>query len=248
MVILILGLSVIKSVDFDIRENIKSIERSIKEAKLKNVVFLCFGETVLNGFNGLTWNFKEDIINNAISQDSTYMIELMTLARENKIAIGVGYYESYQNNIYDSYIVFDECGKKLTNYRRVSDTWKIPAVYGENYSDGKLFSSFKYMGKTFSIIICGDLWFDNYLEKIKNISCDYLIWPLYIDYSISDWESASKREYSDRVSIVGKDTFMINSWNKVQNQANGGAYYIKQDGKIEKEFPMLKEGVLKIEL
>jgi predicted amidohydrolase len=243
-----LGLGVIKSVEFDIRNNMKNIQEAVRSAKENNIEFICFGETVLNGFDGLTWDIEEDLLKNAISQDSSVMNELRALAKENQIAIGLGYYEKYNNCIYDSYIILDECGEKIINYRRVSETWKEPKAYGGNYREGENFLSFTYKDKTFALTICGDLWFDNYLKEIKKIKCDYLLWPLYIDYSLNEWESTAKQEYIDKVIRAEKNTFIINSWNEIVSQANGGAFYIKLDGKIEKKFPMLEEGILKIEL
>ncbi|HBY20287.1 MAG: hypothetical protein A2Y24_04915 [Clostridiales bacterium GWE2_32_10] len=243
-----IGLGVIKIVDFDVEGNIQRIEMAIKKVKEQGIDFLCFGEAVLNGFDGITWDLKKDLKNNAISQHSEVINKIKILAIENKIAIGVGYYEKDGENIYDSYIIFGENGEKLINYRRVSKMWKPERVYGTNYQEGTKFETFEYKGKIFSIVICGDLWHEEHQQTIRNMEFDYLLWPLYISYSVEEWKENANKQYSEKVKLGNKNTFVINSWDDRIGMANGGAFYIKADGTIMKELPMLNEGILKLEL
>lgn len=243
-----IGLGVIKSYEFNIEKNMRGIEKLVKEAKAKNIDFLCFGETVLNGFNGLSWNAKEDLEKNAIHKDSKIMKKLKDIAKDNKIELGIGYFEESCRKIYDSYIILNENGEEIANYRRISKGWKIQEADNKYYVEGDEFISFEYSKKKFGVIICGDLWHDENLNAIQSIKCDYLLWPLYIDYSVEEWEKKAKKEYAERIAKVSKKTFIINSWNEIEIEANGGAYYINSSGEIIDQLPMLNEEILQIEI
>ncbi|OGO81763.1 MAG: hypothetical protein A2Y18_00110 [Clostridiales bacterium GWD2_32_19] len=243
-----IGLGVVKVTDFDVETNIHNIENAIKEAKEKDIDLLCFGEAILNGFDGITWNLDEDLKKNAISQDSLVMSHMRNLAIKNKIAFGIGYYEKYANDIYDSYIVFDENGETLINYRRVSITWKPSRVYGTDYKEGLKIEAFKYKEKTFAVVICGDLWYKENQKTVNQLQIDYLLWPLYISYTVEDWKINATEQYTEKVKLGGKNTLIINSWDTKINMANGGAFYINADGKLLQELPMLNIGVLSIKI
>jgi len=241
-----IGLGVSQFLDFKPSKNLETIATYTNKAKNKGIDMLLFGETVLNGFKGLSWDIKKDIKDNAIAQDSKYIKKIKELAIRNGVSLGVGYYEQYKGKVYDSYIIISKQGEKILNYRRVSKSWK-PSLDLNGYSQGGKFGNFKYLEKKFGLIICGDLWWkDKYLEEIKNLECDYLLWPLYIDYSRKDWRDYARQEYQERISKVNKDTLVINSIHNKKEGANGGAWFISNTGELKQKLAMGSEGILMI--
>ena len=85
---------------------------------------LVFGESFLQGFNGLTWDYEKDK-DIAISIDNHKIRSLRSLSSEKNIAISFGFFERFENNIYSSNLIIDKNGKVLDIYRRVSKTWTI---------------------------------------------------------------------------------------------------------------------------
>ena len=72
-----------------IEYNIKKIEKAIISANGK-ADLLCFGETFLQGFDSLSWNYETDK-DVAIAKDSLIMEKLKKLSEKYKIDLGIGY-------------------------------------------------------------------------------------------------------------------------------------------------------------
>lgn len=148
--------------------------------------------------------------------------------------------------IYTTNLFIDKNGEILDCYRRVSKTWKSNLAC-ERYKSGDDFQPFEFMGKTMLIAICGDLWFDEYIKRINEFKLDYILWPLYIDYSKQEWESEALKEYNQQVSQLNAPVIMVNSYMKYFPGAIGGAYLF-DDGKIKESLPLGEIGSLLIHL
>lgn len=88
---MIIGLVSYEFKNGKIEFNIEQIEKAIISANEK-ADLLCFGETFLQGFDSLSWNYEidKDI---AITQDSVVMEKLKNLSEKHKIDLGIGYIE-----------------------------------------------------------------------------------------------------------------------------------------------------------
>lgn len=241
-----LGLAVAEFLKFDIEKNLITIEQNLKYAERIHIDILFFGEAVLNGYNGLTWNIEKDIEKYSIDQGSEYIQELQNLAFKRKTGIGLGYYERSGERIYDSYLIISRKGEILINYRRISSGWKPKGKISDMYSNGTEPGIFSYQGKEFGVLISGDLWANEYLKNIRFSTVDVLLWPLYINYSLEDWKERKKNAYKKRAKQSGKDTLIINSLKK--DDAIGGAYFISRDNDLSEELPPGMEGILKISI
>lgn len=74
-----------------------------------------------------------------------------------------------------------------------------------------------------------------------------MLWPLYVDYSIKEWEDGALDEYAARVKCIESSVCFINSYVNEQNGANGGCYVFFY-GKVVYALPMGKTGILKFEV
>jgi N-carbamoylputrescine amidase len=239
-----LGLAVIQIENFNISKNIVEIEKILKKAQKMKVDLLCFGEAVLNGFDGLSWDKNTDLNYNAISLESSIFNRLIKLSKIHKVDLGIGYFEAWKTKIYDSYAIVGSNGI-LSNYRRVSYCWKDVNADLETYLEGKTFTTFNYMGKNFGILICDDMWFDENIGTMNRLNCDYVLWPTAISYSKKNWNLKTKYEYANQVKKISLDTFFINSINQ---NFFGGAIHFNKCGEIISELDMEKTGILKIDL
>ncbi len=218
--------------------NIGQIERAMKEAEGK-VDLLCFGEAVLQGFDSLSWNYKEDK-DMAAGMDSEIMSRLKTLTVQYGMGIAVGYIERADETLYSSYAVID-AGEIVHNYRRISRGWKEVDRTDEHYCEGKDTSGFSFRGKKIMVGLCGDLW--DYPERFKTENL--LLWPVYVNFDIAEWEQET-HEYAEQAACIADNVLMINP---IDNDPvnHGGAFYFRK-GQLVERSPFDTEGVLCIEL
>jgi len=237
-----IGLASCEYITGNIIHNISVINDCSKKHKID---MLLFGESFLHGFDGLTWDSENDF-KIALEKDSSEINFIKKIATQNHIILGVGYFEKFDGKIYDSYILIDQFGKEIINYRRVSEGWKINKADKKIYAEGNEFPIFKINDQNFSIGLCGDFWHDDNIKKMKSITKDFVIWPLYINYSKETWEN-EKYEYSKKANLIGENVLLINSINKLPYECFGGAIYFK-NGIITKELKMGVNDVLIIEI
>ena len=55
-----------------------------------------------------------------------------------------------------------------------------------------MFTKFEYLGNTFSIGLCGDLWDEKNVMQIKKLRADVVLWPVYTDFSAKEWNKEMK--------------------------------------------------------
>lgn len=218
--------------------NISQIERAMKEVEGK-VDLLCFGEAVLQGFDSLSWNYKEDK-EMAVSMDSETMSRLKKLTVKYGMGIAVGYIEKADETLYSSYVVID-AGEIVHNYRRISRGWKEYDRTDDHYCEGSDIAEFSFHGKKIMTGLCGDLW--DYPEKYK--TDNLLLWPVYVNFELDEWEQEIL-EYTEQASCIADDTLMINP---IDNEPvnHGGAFYFHK-GKLVERSPFDQERVLIIDI
>lgn len=227
----------------DINFNTNQIISSIQELK-GQVDLICFGEAFLQGFDSLSWKYEidKDI---AISLDSMIIENIKKVAYENQVAVAFGYIEKCDNRLYCSYLFIDRNGKIINNYRRVSKGWKEYFKTDQHYCEGESFSSYEYLNKRFVTALCGDLWDNDNIKKIDKIEKDIVIWPLYVNYSLSQWKK-EKEDYLLQASTLKVPVLFINS--KCIKENSYGGCYLFNNNKIDKALELGNEGVLIVEV
>ena len=146
----------------EIAFNLAQIERAMKAARGK-VDMLCFGETFLQGFDALNWEYDSDK-NIAISTDSDIMRRLCGMTATYRADLLFGYIEKSGDGLYSSCAVIEN-GVLTCNYRRISRGWKEYTRTDEHYKEGTDANGFLYRGEPVKIALCGDLW--EYPERFK---------------------------------------------------------------------------------
>lgn len=202
---------------------------------------LCFGESFLQGFEGLTWDYDEDI-KRALSKNDCSIIRIRKLAKEYNCAISFGFIEKEDNIIYSSNMVIDKNGEVIDLFRRVSEGWKEP-IATCMYREGDSFHTFTFMNKKIGVAICGDVWYDCNLEKLQDMNMDVLLWPLYVEYDVDEWNESIQTEYVERVQSLQYPVLMINSYVEDVHRAYGGCYAFYKNKTIN-SLPMGNIGVL----
>lgn len=242
-----IALAAVGFITNDIEYNLGKIKNIVKKY-YKEVDLLVFGESFIQGFDCLTWEYLKDI-EIALDRESYYLKSIKSLAKEYQVAISFGYIEKDKEKIYSSQLTTNKNGEILDNFRRVSIGWKEP-IADFHYCEGENFRKFNYLNKSISVALCGDLWYEENCVQMKRLNSDIVLWPVYTDFNFQEWNDIIKYEYAEQATKCGNKLLYVNSHcleRDSESIARGGAALFS-NGKIEKEIPAGEEGVLIVEV
>ncbi|OLS03235.1 carbon-nitrogen hydrolase family protein [Tissierella creatinophila] len=228
--------------DNDVDHQLSVIESYLK--KNKDCELLCFGESFLQGFDALTWDYEIDK-NIGLDLNSSVIGIVKDLAKKYRCALSFGFVEKYKEDLYCTNLVIDKDGNIVDVFRRVSEGWKVTKTTSQ-YKEGDGFHSFVLDGIKFSTAICGDLWYDENVDEMNRVNKDIILWPMYIDFSKKRWEISEEEQYIERSFKLGVPALMYNSYKEDPKGANGGCYVFK-DGELVDSLEMGIEGVLEVD-
>ena len=234
-----------------INENIQHNKNVIIETMVKcsgKADMVIFGEAFLQGFYGATFEEEHDE-NLAVSQKDSIIKELCFEAKEYGIGVSFGFIEKADDCFYSSQITIGSMGEIIDIYRRVSPGWK-ETFANERYREGKGFHLFSYMDKEIAVGLCGDFWFDENADEVKQLNPDVVFWPVYTDYNYKDWNTSIKYEYAEQAGKIRGKVLYVNSvcTDKEADEIARGGAVLFIDGKIDKEIPSGKEDILLVEV
>ena len=241
-----IALAAVGFITNDTAYNLEKIKTSI-EKYASEVDLILFGESFLQGFECLSWDYAKDV-NIAVHQDSELINDIRAMCEINRVSVSFRYIEKDEDNLYSSQLTIGKNGEIVDNFRRVSIGWKEP-VADFHYVEGKGFGQFTYLDKTVSVALCGDLWYEDNCIQMKNLDSDIVLWPVYTDFDSQEWNESMKHEYAEQAEKCGNKVLYVNSYCLDQNSqgiARGGAALFSQ-GKIESEILAGIEGVLVVE-
>lgn len=167
-----IALAAIGFITNDLDYNIYKIKETVKKHAIQ-ADLIVFGESFLQGFDCLTWDYSIDI-DIAVSQDSSTIDEIRSLCKKYKVAVSFGYIEKDEDKLYSSQLTISKDGKTVDNFRRVSIGWKEP-IADFHYVEGKGFGQFSYLEKTISVGLCGDLWYAENCIQMANLDSDIVL-------------------------------------------------------------------------
>ena len=215
--------------------NLSQIELAMQRAEGK-ADLLCFGEAFLQGFDALCWDYEADrAVALALSSDVVEQLKSWTVRYG--ISLATGYIEKEQEKLYSSYVVISD-GRIVHNYRRISKGWKEYTKTDGHYCEGNETGTFRLCGKEIMLALCGDLW--EYPERFK--TDHLLIWPVYVSYSVEEWNADALDAYAAQASLAANDVLMINPIDR--DPVNHGGSFLFQNGKPTAGIPFDREDML----
>lgn len=233
-----IGLAAYECRDGDTAFNLGQIERAMRDAQGR-VDLLCFGETFLQGFNALCWDYEADK-KIAVSTDSEIFRRLGGLTVRYGVDLLLGYIETCGDAIYSSCAVLEK-GKLLHNYRRISRGWKEYNKTDSHYREGTETGGFLYRGRPVMLALCGDLW--DFPERFKTEHL--LIWPVYVNFSLEEW-TGYEAEYAQQAKLAASRTLLVNAISR-DPVSHGGAFYFA-DGRVTERLAYDTEDILIVEI
>ena len=232
----------------NIEFNIESMIAAMREVCGKADVIV-FGESVLQGFDSLCWEYEKDRLM-AVSLTDIPIQSMRDAARENALAVSFGFVQRGADVLYSSQIFIGADGEIVNVFHRVSIGWKEYTQTDDHYREGDRFECFEYGGKTFAVGLCGDLWTDGRPEEMTALNADIVLWPVWCDYAAGEWNTAMKHEYAEQAALCGKRVLLVNPFcaddGATDCAAGAGVHF--EDGKIIAEHPAGSPGVLIVEV
>ena len=215
--------------------NLKQIELAMQRSEGK-VDLLCFGEAFLQGFDSLCWDYKTDRAI-ALELSSETLSQLRKWTVQYGISLITGYIEKAEDKLYSSCIVISD-SEIVYNYRRISRGWKEYSKTDGHYCEGNETGSFCLHGKAMALALCGDLW-----EFPDRFRTDHLlIWPVYVNYPIEEWNHGILEEYAAQAALAASDVLMINPIDR--KPVNHGGSFHFHDGQTAAKIPFDREDIL----
>lgn len=219
--------------------NMKQIELAMQRSAGKTDL-LCFGEAFLQGFDALCWDYEADkTIALELSSDTISQLRIWTI--QYGLSLIVGYIEKFEEKLYSSCVVLSN-GEILHNYRRISKGWKEFSITDRHYCEGDQTSAFHFHGKEITLALCGDLW--EFPDRFK--TDQLLIWPVYVNYTVEEWDQGVLDDYAAQAALAADDVFMINPIDR-EPVNHGGSFHFHKGQPVAK-IPFDKEGILIVEI
>lgn len=227
----------------DIPYNLQAMKKAM--ASCCGADLIVFGESVLQGFDCLSWEYQKDR-NIGVQVTDTPIAQMQQAAREAHMAVSFGFIERQGESLYSSQIFIGAEGEIVNLFRRVSVGWREFDKTDGHYREGENFVRFTYGGKTFAIGLCGDLWTEGRPEEMEALEADIVLWPVWCDYAAEEWNSAIKHEYAQQASLCGQTVLLVNPYcaDRAEDECAAGAAALFRDGAIVKETPAGHPGYL----
>lgn len=221
----------------DVSFNLQAMEAVIDSCKGKAEAIV-FGESVLQGFDCLCWEYEKDKAM-AVQITDVSIARMRAAAKKAHMAVSFGFIEREGAHLFSSQIFIGSQGEIVNLFRRVSEGWKEFDRTDSHYKEGKGFARFAYGGKRFSVGLCGDLWTEGRPEEMKALQADIVLWPVWCDYNAKEWNTVIKHEYAQQAALCGENVLLINPFSIDKGEeecASGGAAWF-QVGSIVQEMP-----------
>lgn len=233
-----------RNMELNMQAMIDAIKKVSGQAEL-----ILFGESVLQGFDCLCWDYEMDC-HMAVGLTDAPIQRMCEAAKQCGLAVSFGFIERIENRLYSSQIFIGADGEIVTVFHRVSVGWKDFSKTDNHYREGRHFEKFCYGGKSFTIGLCGDLWTEGRPEEMNALNADVVLWPVWCDYNADEWNNSVKYEYAEQAALCGDCVLLVNPYcadGEEMDAAPGGAVCF-QHGKIAAEMPVGNCGAIIVEV
>lgn len=233
-----------RNIEFNTQAMIEAMNKASGQADV-----ILFGESVLQGFDSLCWEYETDK-HMAVALTDAPIQRMRKAAKQYGIAVSFGFIERIDDNLYSSQIFIDSDGEIVTVFHRISIGWKEYDKTDDHYREGKHFEKFCYGVKSFAIGLCGDLWTDGRPEEMKALNSDVVLWPVWCDYKADEWNNSIKHEYAEQAALCGDSVLLVNPCcadPDAPDVASGGLAYFR-NGRIVSELSAGNSGTMIVEV
>lgn len=180
---------------------------------------------------------------------------LSKITQERSVYIAIGILEREGNRLYDTAVLLTPRGEIALKYRRLNPQWHGRQADPNVYCQGKELRKIRTDLGTFMFLVCGDLFEDDIVTKVRKLQPDWLLVPFarsFDDgsYNRERWDREVKPQYISRAILAKVTTLMVNyvADKELDGGSFGGAMVVSKTGKVIAELPIGMEGVLFVNL
>ena len=236
----------------DLESNIQGILRQVAEAASAGADLVLFPEAAVTGLVNNDDPSHDLPLGQAIPGPVTRRIAAE--AARHSIYVALGILELDSGALYDSAVLFDPAGEIAMKYRRISRGWHGPRCDPSVYRHGASIEQAPTPLGSTVFLICGDLFDDSLVERVRNMHADYVLCPMSrcydtLSYDQERWKRETKWEYAERAASLRTAVLVVNSLAEPEVGGDfGGALVIGPTGEILAELPIGQEGLLLADL
>ncbi|HBA61481.1 MAG TPA: hypothetical protein DCZ92_11835 [Elusimicrobia bacterium] len=230
-----------------VEENLKALLAHVKKAAAQGCDMVCFGEAVFSGMP--SEDYARDL-KLAISLEGPQARAISRAAADNNIWIAFGAMEKSGGNLSDTAVLYNNKGRLVHRYARISRGWLTPRNKQKAYRMGKTVQAVKTPFGRFAFEICGDIFDAGIRSRLRALSPDYLLclmWRSFASgkYDQAHWDKVEKPEYLRQLRSVGSAAFFVNTLSREKDEHTfGGPMSISNSGKVLKEARLGKPALL----
>ncbi len=167
------------------------------------------------------------------------------VALEAGIALVAGFAERMGDSFFSSSFLVDKYGRIVGYHRKINE--KPPLSAGTNVS------MFEFYGLMSTIILCGDLFDDSVVERVRRLGPDLLLIPIYRCFDkknpdMERWEKEEKWAYVRAATGLADYVFISNALDKLNKSAFGGGLIIYKDGVILAKSPHWSDEIVFVDV
>ncbi|MEE8374349.1 MAG: carbon-nitrogen hydrolase family protein [Dehalococcoidia bacterium] len=247
---------VVHRVARDMSTNMETIKAALDKAASHGADLVLFPEAALTGLTNNDEPSHDLPLGQTIPGPATDT--LCDLCSKRGIWLAMGLLERDGDRLYDSAVLIDPHGKIQLKYRRISPGWHGKGADPLVYCQGKELRKVETSLGSFAFLICGDLFDDSIVARLRDVGPDWLLFPFERcfgrDGSDTDarirWGKEEREQYVDRAKLAGTTTLMANALSDADTQSSnfGGAMVVGADGFVIDSLPLYESGILYVEL
>jgi predicted amidohydrolase len=141
-------------------------------------------------------------------------------------------------------------------YRRNSPRWHGRNADPVIYCQGSDFPVVETRWGSMAVAICGDLFDDSFVSRIRADEPRYLLWPIarcFNDGSFDQlrWDWQEEPQYLERARLTGCTTLMVNKLgdrSREECPSFGGALAVSSKGEAIARWPLGRRGILHVDI
>ena len=176
---------------------------------------------------------------------------MAAMARSSHVLLAIGLLERARSRLYDTAVLFSPDDAAPHVYRRITPGWHGKRAAPQVYAAGLELGTARTPRGALGFLICGDLFDDGLVAKMKALAPDWLLVPMgrsFKNGSCDDkrWVQEEQPGYIERVRLAGITTLIVNSLadRDLDGGSFGGAMVIAPDGEVLVRLPLGNPGIL----
>ncbi len=223
-----------------IAENLDALRNRLMQARSMNIDMVVLPEMSLTGYIFEPHELDDFAI--SIDEASEFWSRV---ASETGIALVAGFAEKKNKSFFSSGLLVDKDGQIVGYHRKINE---MPP-----FSTGTDVSAFEFNGLMTAIILCGDLFDDGVVGRVRRLELDLLLIPIYRCFDMRNpdperWEKEEKWAYVRAAAGLADYVFISNALDKWEKSAFGGGLIVNKEGSILAESPHWSDKIAFVDL